>query len=934
MIIMVCSVASLMGAPPLVKGPDYVIPIDFTIKIQMKSKKPIKLARTFDNKILELKDVLNDPISVYLKGLAEGVATLELVSTDDEKEELSVYVLRQQTPVNNIKFLKETTIDMAHLKKVLAQAVPNTKVEINLVTTDSVFVKGEVNSYNDMRTILHVASKIVDPSYQEKGVVPGLTYSLKDDEDKEITTVSSKVINGLKLKPKKPIDLNELKKTLKQAVPTGNIDVVMITADSVFISGEVNSSVEQLIVLQLASKIVDPSYQEKGKVGNTYNLNDEKGQSIGTVSFNVLNGIKLRRDGLKIKPKKEIDIEELNKVLSQAVPTGNINVKMITADSVFISGEVNSFIERLIILQLASKIVDPDYQEKGKEGTTYDLNDEKGQSLGTVSFKVINGLKVLKPNQDVEPKKQSATPTPPTTTFDLDYLKKVIRDAVPNSNIQIIPVTKDAVILSGYVSRAEDIGMILSIASNIVDPTLFDALSQSSSTQTNNPGQTNPSTPPASNIPTDPNAAATTQPAQNAQKNSPKVINALRVAGVQQVQLDVVVAQVSRTEIRKLAFDFLTYRNSSFIGSTLSGLATRPLAMSQGSTLAANAFVASGAGANVPFGVLNSSSGFLGFLQALRTETASKLLAEPKLVTSSGKKASFLVGGEQAVISASSGVNGPGVDFKKIGTQLDFLPIVLGNGKIQLTVNPSIKSVNISLGIASPTPGGGFTPGFDDKQVTATVEMETGQTFVIGGLIQNETRGSNKKIPVLGDLPFLGVLFSSKEFTETEQEVVILVTPYLVDPQSCDQLPKLLPGQETRSPDDFELFLEGILEAPRGPRKVIQDRKYIPAFKNAKPLDAESGESRVPGNLIFPTRNQENVKPKELPIIETQPVPLPVPIPVPEISKSEKVSEVPLVQIKNSRSSLPIKVLPGVVNPNNSESNNKTSSLQTLSPVK
>ncbi|MCY2940681.1 MAG: hypothetical protein NTV50_03315, partial [Planctomycetota bacterium] len=203
-------------------------------------------------------------------------------------------------------------------------------------------------------------------------------------------------------------------------------------------------------------------------------------------------------------------------------------------------------------------------------------------------------------------------------------------------------------------------------------------------------------------------------------------------------------------------------------------------------------------------------------------------------------------------------------------------------------------------------------------------------TFVIGGLIQNETRGIVNKVPVLGDLPFLGVLFSTKEYTETEQEVVILVTPYLVDPQSCDQLPKLLPGQETRSPDDFELFLEGILEAPRGPRKVIQDRRYIPAFKNAKPLDAESGESRVPGNLIFPTRKQENDKPKELPKIETEPLPLILP----EVSNSEKAREIPFVPIKNSRSSLPIKVLPGVANPNNSESKNKTSSLQIDSPVK
>ncbi len=751
MMIMVCSVASLLGqdAPPFVKGPDYAIPIDFTIKIQMKSKKQIKLARTFDNKILEVKDVLNDPKSVYLKGLAEGVSTLELISTDEEKEELSVYIMRQQTPVNNIKFLKETTIDMVHLKKVLAQAVPNTAVEVNLVTSDSVFVNGVVNSYDDMRTLLH----------------------------------------------------------------------------------------------------------------------------------------------------------------------------------------------------LASKVVDPNYQDKEKEGPTYDLNDSAGKKIVSVSSKVVNGLK-LKFNSEAE-NQTLKNGGPPATSFDLDYLKKVIKNAVPNSNIQVIPVTKDAVILSGYVSRAEDIGMILAIAGNIVDPTLFDALSQSSSTQTNNPGQTNPTGAVPGNMPTDPNAAATTQPAQAAPRTSQKVINALRVAGVQQVQLDVVVAQVSRTEFRNLGFNFLSSRNSSFIGSTLSGLSAQPTALgaglasgasgaSQGSTLAANGFVSSAtAAANIPFGVLNSNSGFLGFLQALRTESASKLLAEPKLTTSSGKQAFFQVGGEQAVLSGASGVNGPGADFRIVGTTLSFLPVVLGNGKIQLTVNPRVRSPNPALGI---TTSFGFVTGFDDKQVNATVEMETGQTFVIGGLIQNETRGTTIKIPVLGDLPFLGVLFSTKSFEETEQEVVILVTPYLVDPQSSDQLPKLLPGQETRSPDDFELFLEGILEAPRGPRKVIQDRRYIPAFKNAKPLDAESGESRVPGNLIFPARNQEIVKPKELPKIEINPalLPLPASLPVslPEVSNSERAKEVPIVQIKNSRSSLPIKVLPGVAKPNNSESKIKSSSLPILSTVK
>jgi pilus assembly protein CpaC len=87
-------------------------------------------------------------------------------------------------------------------------------------------------------------------------------------------------------------------------------------------------------------------------------------------------------------------------------------------------------------------------------------------------------------------------------------------------------------------------------------------------------------------------------------------------------------------------------------------------------------------------------------------------------------------------------------------------------------------------------------------------------------------------VPVVGDIPFIGAAFSSKNYNEEEHELVILVTPHLVDAMSCDQLPKYLPGQETRSPDDFELFLEGILEAPHGCRDVCQDGRYTPAYKN------------------------------------------------------------------------------------------------------
>ena len=679
--------------------PDYSIPVDFTIKIQAKNKKPIKTARTFDNTVVQIRDVIDDPTSIFLKGIGEGTALVELVSVDPDApvEQLSIYVLRQQSPVTNVKNLQISTLDLDNLKKLITNAFPKNKLEITPITTDSIYIQGEVSSPDEMSVILRFTSKIVDPKYMEKGA------------------------------------------------------------------------------------------------------------------------------------------------------TG--------------------------------------------EGPVYDL-ELNGKKLVTVSAKVINGLK-FSATADT-PEQQ---PTPPVPAFNLQSLNDLIRKVSPDSKIEVIPANRNSVVVSGFVSKAEDVNTIINLVTNVVDPTFF-----------NNQGNMNP----APGIPGVGQPQINQASVQNTETVSPRIINAIRVAGSQQVQLDVVVAQVSRSEFRQLGFNFLASRNSSFIGSTLGGLASAPNALnatsasSTGSSLAANGLINSITNANVPFGVINSNSGFLGFLQALRTENCSKLLAEPKLVTSSGKEATFLVGGRQAVLSGASGVNGPGAAFEEVGTDLRFLPVVMGNGKIQLDVQPRVRSVNNSLGINTSF---GFVPGFDDKRVSATVEMEAGQTLVIGGLIQNELRGATVKLPVLGDLPFLGVLFSTKEFTETEQEVVVLVTPHLVDPQSCDQVNKVLPGMETRSPDDFELFLEGILEAPRGPRKVVQNRRYIPAFRNGPALDAESGESRVPGYPLLPVKEKTStMEPNSLPspmIIDSNE------IPAKPVSNSGKVSTLEKV---NPSSKVPSGSIPNFLN--------------------
>ncbi len=199
-------------------------------------------------------------------------------------------------------------------------------------------------------------------------------------------------------------------------------------------------------------------------------------------------------------------------------------------------------------------------------------------------------------------------------------------------------------------------------------------------------------------------------------------------------------------------------------------------------------------------------------------------------MTLSGRPAYFNVGGQQAVPQTGS-FGGTGVQFIPFGTQLSFIPIVLGNGRIHLEVSPQVSSLDAASGVTLA--GSSNVPGRDITYVNTTVELESGQTFVIGGLIQHTVQATVSKVPCLGDMPWLGAFFRSTSYQDNEQEVLIIVTPWLVDAMSCDQRPKMLPGEETRRPDDFELFLEGIIEAPRGPRQVWQNHHYVPAYKNS-----------------------------------------------------------------------------------------------------
>jgi len=367
---------------------------------------------------------------------------------------------------------------------------------------------------------------------------------------------------------------------------------------------------------------------------------------------------------------------------------------------------------------------------------------------------------------------------------DYDLLKRVIQRAVPTASVEVLPGVGTAVILTGYVNKPEDAAIIERIAGGAVGT----------------PGTTGPGAGGA--------GAAT--------GGNANIINAIQVGGVQHVMIEVVIAQVDRTELRERGADFLINGTTANFSSLLNGL----ISTGGGATLISP-------NANLQFGLVPAQ--LFVALRALRTEGLAKFLSEPKVTTQSGRPAFIRSGGQQAVLSATGGGLGSiSVTLEPVGTQLEVLPIVYGNGKIYLEVNPTIRARNDGSGIQTTA---GFSPGFTEQTTRASVMLESGQTFAIGGLLETTTQAINNKVPFVGDLPFIGTAFSNIRYDERERELIVMVTPRLVDPLDCNQVPKRVPGRETRSSDDYELYLEGLIEAPRGQRQVWNGRCYNAAYK-------------------------------------------------------------------------------------------------------
>ena len=304
------------------------------------------------------------------------------------------------------------------------------------------------------------------------------------------------------------------------------------------------------------------------------------------------------------------------------------------------------------------------------------------------------------------------------------------------------------------------------------------------------------------------------------------VINAMKVAAPQQVMLKVRFLEVDRDAGRELGVNINGINPSGTRGVTtgLGGLTTAlPQAcgptgtcppIGNGLFQVAGTLVGNSVGA--PFGtvlaeIVNNGVKIDTLVTALETKGLLRTLAEPNLVAVSGQTASFEAGGQIPVpiaVTSGIGVATPTIEFKDFGVLLKFRPTVLGDGIIDLSINPEVSALDFTNAVMI---SGTTIPALTRRTATTTVDLRDGQSFAIAGLLQTFNSRDISQVPWLGSIPVLGTLFRSSAFQKQETDLVIIVTPHLVQPAPPGA--RLVTNFDSTTPsNDVDFFLLGEME--------------------------------------------------------------------------------------------------------------------------
>jgi Flp pilus assembly secretin CpaC len=456
-----------------------------------------------------------------------------------------------------------------------------------------------------------------------------------------------------------------------------------------------------------------------------------------------------------------------------------------------------------------------------------------------------------------------APPAPPPPPPPLQVFRSQLRELFPDAKLRLTQV-RGSLIVEGEARDADQVSQILDAIQGYLDsitqnPPVGQGVGGAPATGGGTvapgvapaPGADTPGgaagAAPAPGAGYPPNSivytnAGTVQVPSAAEQAGLRIINRIRVPGSQQVLLKVRVAELNRTSMRRIGGDLLAQfpEFGSLLGTRIGGASVGATTTAAGANFASSATTA--LGSNTTAFAIFPEAHFQLLLSALRQNSLLKILAEPNLVALDGHQASFLAGGEFPVPVPQSGAGGGAatitIQYKEFGVRLGFLPFVLDNDVVRLTIDPEVSSLDFSAGV---TLSGTVVPGLNTRRAHTTVELQQGQTLAIAGLLQLTLDGSTTRIPGLGDLPILGPFFSNTTSGRMEKELVVLVTPYLVEPMNADQVPHG-PGDEVKAPNDLELYFLNRIEGRTGKdvratttyddplhiiRHMILEKKYI-----------------------------------------------------------------------------------------------------------
>lgn len=407
-------------------------------------------------------------------------------------------------------------------------------------------------------------------------------------------------------------------------------------------------------------------------------------------------------------------------------------------------------------------------------------------------------------------------------SYDLPAIRKAIKNFLPDEGIGV-ELVGGSVALTGNVSSAASADK----AVRIVKKFLYEVKDDDASNQGSGANSDN-------DLPKMGAAASSTGgPEDKDRKDTePNILNLMQITSGQQVMLRVRVGEINRTALKELGIDLNVVTQASGTGlvgfGTGGGIASlvSKSSASDPDILPGQFLLPGGRTPTNTQGVLagrwqpNGPNGntVSGLLKALESDGLFKVLAEPNLVAVSGEEADFLAGGEIPipVVQGSGGTTNITIEYKPFGVAVKFTPYVLTENRIRMTVQPEVSEISADTSV---TISGTVVPGINTRRAKTTVELAPGESFMIAGLMKDQMKANISQLPGVKELPILGALFRSTEFQRNETELVIAVTPYVVDPMKGSDVK--LPTDNFRPSSQMELFFYGALGSLSGHAQSI-----------------------------------------------------------------------------------------------------------------